>query len=117
MTSRQTIKRVISNFNIDYKFWFLKDLTFNLNAGIDYAENDGHKFIAANPNNAGGFATNEVSNGLNRNTSLDFYLNYKKNIESINTKIDLTAGHAFQEFYIEGFFDRYDKYKYYTNGY
>ncbi|WP_179021893.1 SusC/RagA family TonB-linked outer membrane protein [Winogradskyella forsetii] len=103
---RQTIKRVISNFNIDYKFWFLKDLTFNLNAGIDYAENDGHKFIKANPNNAGGFDTNEVSNGLNRNTSLDFYLNYKKDIESINTKIDLTAGHAFQEFYIEGFFDR-----------
>jgi len=103
---RQTIKRVISNFNIDYKFWFLKDLTFNLNAGIDYAENDGFKFIAANPNNAGGFPTDEVSNGLNRNTSLDFYLNYKKDIESINTKIDLTAGHAFQEFYIEGFFDR-----------
>ena len=103
---RQTIKRVISNFNIDYKFWFLKDLTFNLNAGIDYAENNGHRFSIANPNNAGGFDTNEVSSGLNRNTSLDFYLNYKKNIESINTKIDLTAGHAFQEFYIEGFFDR-----------
>ena len=103
---RQTIKRIISNFNIDYKFPFLEGLRFNLNAGIDYAENDGHKFIAANPNNAGGFDTNEVSSGLNRNTSLDFYLNYKKDIESINTKIDLTAGHAFQEFYIEGFFDR-----------
>ena len=103
---RQTIKRIISNFNIDYKLPFLEGLRFNLNAGIDYAENDGHKFIAANPNNAGGFNTNEVSSGLNRNTSLDFYLNYKKDIESINTTIDLTAGHAFQEFYIEGFFDR-----------
>jgi iron complex outermembrane receptor protein len=103
---RQTIQRMIANFNIDYKFWFLKDLSFKLNAGIDYAENDGSKFIAANPNNTGGFNTNEVSSGLNRNTSLDYYFNYKKNIESINTKIDLTAGYAFQEFYIESFFDR-----------
>ncbi|MDB9720769.1 SusC/RagA family TonB-linked outer membrane protein [Winogradskyella sp.] len=103
---RQTIKRVISNFNIDYRFWFLKDLRFNLNAGIDYAENDGHKFVGANPNNPDAFNTNEVSGGLNRNTALDFYLNYKKNIESINTSIDVTAGHAFQEFYIKGFFDR-----------
>ncbi|WP_282030476.1 SusC/RagA family TonB-linked outer membrane protein [Winogradskyella eximia] len=103
---RQTIKRVIANFNIDYKIPFLDGLSFNLNAGIDYAENDGHKFIAANPNNSGGVNTNEVSSGLNRNTSLDFYLNYKKDIESINTKVDLTAGHAFQEFYIKGFFDR-----------
>jgi TonB-linked SusC/RagA family outer membrane protein len=103
---RQTIKRLISNFNIDYKFWFLRDLTLNVNAGIDYAENDGHKFIGPNPNNVDAFATNEVSSGQNRNTSLDFYLNYKKNIESINTKIDVTAGHAFQEFYRSSSFDR-----------
>lgn len=104
--SRQTIKRVISNFNVDYKFWFLEDLRFNLNAGIDYAENNGYQFSAANPNNAGAVPTNEVSSGLNRNTSLDFYLNYKKNVESINTLVDITAGHAFQEFYIKGFVDR-----------
>ena len=103
---RQTVKRAITNFNIDYKFWFLEDLRFNLNAGIDYAENDGYRFEAANPNVTGGVPLNEVSNGLNRNTSLDFYLNYKKDIEAINTKIDVTAGHAFQEFYIQGFFDR-----------
>lgn len=103
---RQTIKRVISNFNIDYKFWFLKELRFNLNAGIDYAENNGHKFIGVNPNDLNAFETNEVTTGLNRNTSLDFYFNYKKNIESINTTVDITAGHAFQEFYIRSFFDR-----------
>ncbi|WP_370104358.1 SusC/RagA family TonB-linked outer membrane protein [Winogradskyella sp.] len=104
--SRQTIKRVISNFNVDYKFWFLRDLRLNINAGIDYAENDGHRFEAANPNNDDAVPTNEVSSGLNRNTSLDFYLNYKKDVESINTKLDITAGHAFQEFYIKSFVDR-----------
>lgn len=104
--SRQTIKRLISNFNIDYKLPFLEGLRFNLNAGIDYAENNGHVFSAANPNNSGGFPTNEVSSGLNRNTSLDFYLNYKGEIESLNTKVDVIAGHAYQEFYIKSFFDR-----------
>ena len=103
---RQTIKRVISNFNVDYKFWFLKDLRFNLNAGIDYAENDGHRFSIANPNDSGAVDSNETSSGLNRNTLLDFYFNYKKDLESINTVIDLTAGHSFQEFYIKSAFDR-----------
>jgi iron complex outermembrane receptor protein len=106
---RQTVKRAITNFNIDYRFWFLKDLRFNLNAGLDYAENDGHKFEAANPVANNSVPLNEVSSGLNRNTSLDFYLNYKKNIESINTLVDITAGHAFQEFYIKGFFDSFKR--------
>ena len=104
--SRQTIKRVISNFNIDYKLPFLDGLRFNVNAGIDYAENNGHRFEPANPNSIGAVQVNEISSGLNRNTSLDFYFNYKKDIEAIDTKIDVTAGHAFQEFYIEEFFDR-----------
>lgn len=103
---RQKIKRFISNFNIDYKFWFLKDLRFNLNAGIDYAENDGARFNSANPNNPDAFRTTAFSEGLNRNTSLDFYFNYKKEIESINTVVDLTAGHAFQEFYIFSLIDQ-----------
>jgi TonB-linked SusC/RagA family outer membrane protein len=104
--SRQTIQRVIANANIDYKFWFLKDLKLTVNAGLDYAENTGHRFEAANPNNPDAFDTNEVSSGLNRNTSLDFFFNYKKDIQSINTKVDITLGHAFQEFYRESFFDR-----------
>ncbi|TXD85558.1 SusC/RagA family TonB-linked outer membrane protein [Subsaximicrobium wynnwilliamsii] len=104
--NRQTIQRLISNFNLDYNFWFLRDLTLTVNAGIDYAENDGHRFEAGNPNNPDAFALNEISSGQNRNTSLDFYLNYKKEIESINTKMDITAGHAFQEFYRSSFFDR-----------
>lgn len=104
--SRQTIKRIISNFNVDYKLPFVDGLSFNLNAGIDYAENNGHRFEPANPNNTGAFPLNEVSSGLNRNTSLDFYFNYKNEIAAIDTKVDVVAGHAFQEFYIQGFFDR-----------
>ena len=59
MNRSDTLKRVISNFNLDYKFWFLKDLRFVLNAGIDYAENNGLVLRAANPNNPDAIAFNQ----------------------------------------------------------
>lgn len=94
------ITRFISNFNVDYRFRFLPELKFNLNAGIDYAENDGKQFTVPNPNNPGALAFQNFYSGMNRNTLLDFYFNYKKNVESLNTIIDLTAGHSYQEFYV-----------------
>ncbi len=104
--NRSNIKRFISNFNIDYKFWFLKELKFNLNAGIDYAENDGGQYNVANPLNSSASPFVNLYSGLNRNTSIDFYLNYKKDIESINTAIDITGGHAYQEFYVRSNLDQ-----------
>ncbi|WP_047550608.1 SusC/RagA family TonB-linked outer membrane protein [Psychroserpens sp. Hel_I_66] len=97
--NRSRNKRFISNFNVDYKLWFLKELRFNMNAGIDYSELDGKEFNAANPLNPEAFAFRNIYTGIDRNTSLDFYFNYKKDIESLETNIDLTAGHAYQEFY------------------
>jgi TonB-linked SusC/RagA family outer membrane protein len=97
---RQRIERFIGNFNLDYNFWFLRDLKLSVNAGIDYAENSGFRNAPANPNNPGAFDFNGQSEGLNRNTSLDFLLNYKTTLESLDTKIDVTAGHAYQEFYV-----------------
>jgi iron complex outermembrane receptor protein len=103
--NRQRIKRVISNFNIDYNLPFLDGLKFNANAGIDYAENDGANYGPANPNNPDAFPFVGFSSGLNRNTALDLFFNYKTDVESINTKLDITAGHAFQEFYIRSNID------------
>lgn len=94
--------RNISNFNIDYKFKdLIPELKFNLNAGIDYAKNEGSsfrpKYAAANNQNID--AVGEYS-GVNKNLLLDFYFNYKKDIEKLNTEVDLTAGHSYQEFLI-----------------
>lgn len=97
--NRSTTKRAIANFNIDYKLWFLEGLRFNLNAGLDYSENDGAEYRVANPNNPNGFNNTNLYGGVDKNKSLDFYFNYKSNIQSINTNIDVTAGHAYQEFY------------------
>ncbi len=93
-------KRTITNFNLNYDFPFLEGLRFNLNAGIDYSELDQNQF---KPKDAGQNFQNidfrKVTTGINRNQLLDFYLNYKTTINPINTNIDVTAGHSYQEFY------------------
>ncbi|HXJ99847.1 MAG TPA: SusC/RagA family TonB-linked outer membrane protein [Gelidibacter sp.] len=99
--NRARNKRNITNFNIDYNLPFLEGLKFNLNAGLDYSELSGKQFKGASPKNAGSFNYQNFYQGLNRNTLLDFYFNYKTTLESINTDIDLTAGHSYQEFYIQ----------------
>lgn len=99
--NRARNKRNITNLNIDYRFWFLEDLKLTVNAGIDYSELNGEQFSLASPTRPGDPNFENFYSGLNRNTLLDFYFNYNKELESLNTVLDLTAGHSFQEFYIQ----------------
>ncbi len=100
-TGEGSTKRIISNFNIDYRIPFVDDLRFNLNAGVDYSENDGNNF---RPTTSAvvlqSIAAEENYWGFNRNTLLDFYFNYKPYIDAISTNVDLTVGHSYQEFFI-----------------
>ena len=98
--NRARNKRNITNFNIDYNIPFVDGLKFNLNAGLDYSELSGKQYVGASPKNAGSFNYRNFYEGFNRNSLLDFYFNYKTTLESINTDIDLTAGHSYQEFFI-----------------
>ncbi|MFD1096449.1 SusC/RagA family TonB-linked outer membrane protein [Salegentibacter chungangensis] len=99
---RGLTRRNITNLNAEYKFHFLPELKFNMNAGFDYAENEGYnkrpRYSAANNQD---IPFEEIYSGFNRNTLLDFYFNYKNEVEAIDTDVDLTAGHSYQEFYIE----------------
>ncbi|TVZ25313.1 iron complex outermembrane receptor protein [Gillisia sp. Hel_I_86] len=94
-------KRNITNLNLDYRFSFLPELRFNLNAGFDYAELNGYETrpITSAANNQS-IRFDNFYEGINRNTLLDFYFNYKNEIDAIDTKLDLTAGHSYQEFFI-----------------
>ncbi|APS39208.1 SusC/RagA family TonB-linked outer membrane protein [Salegentibacter sp. T436] len=101
LDGRGVTKRNITNLNAEYKFHFLPELKFNVNAGFDYSENDGYNrrplTSAANNQDIPYF---EDYGGFNRNTLLDFYFNYKYDIDFLDTEIDLTAGHSYQEFFI-----------------
>ena len=94
-------KRIITNFNVDYSLPFVENLRFNLNAGVDYADNEGFTFMpVTSATVTQSIPNHEIYWGFNRNTLLDFYFNYKPYFEALDTNIDLTAGHSFQEFFI-----------------
>lgn len=99
-------KRSIGNVQFDYKMPFLTDLRANLNLGYDYAETKGHNNVRDStqwvylPVASGGQRSNY--NTVNRNQLAEFYLNYKKDLKSIESVLDVTGGYSYSHFYTQG---------------
>ncbi|GAB3563112.1 TonB-dependent receptor [Spirosoma luteolum] len=94
-----TVKRSIGNAQFDYKFHFLPELRANLNLGYDISSTNGTIFVpaeAASQFNRGG-QNNQYAQTRN-NKTLEFYLNYAKELRAIDSRVDLTAGYAYQDF-------------------
>lgn len=98
--------RSLGNIQVDYKFHFLPELKANLNLGYDISESDGSNFV---PENASwsydaltGGGENRIYTQNKKNELLDFYFNYVKNFESIDSRIDATAGYSWQHFWRKG---------------
>ena len=94
-----TVFRGIGGLQLDYKFHFLPDLHWNINVGYDYqkgtgavTEYAGYRATFFNLGTRRDY-TQEKSNKL-----LETYLNYVKNIDFVNTKVDLLAGYSYQKF-------------------
>ncbi|MBV6879550.1 SusC/RagA family TonB-linked outer membrane protein [Epilithonimonas ginsengisoli] len=95
-----SVWRGLGNIQIDYKFHFLPDLHFNVNAGYDYAKGTG--FTAVSPIYKSGFAalgSNRDYSIEKQNKLLETYFSYVRNIEAIDTNLDLTAGYSYQDFH------------------
>jgi len=118
--NKSTVNRFIGNIQFDYALPFLKDLHANLNLALDYSKGDGHnnRPTTSPINLTGGFngKLNEY-NATSKNKLLDFYLNYGKELSSLKSKIDLTAGYSWQRFnyqnfsYTHGIYDSTHLYK------
>jgi iron complex outermembrane receptor protein len=94
-----SVTRGLGNIQLDYKFHFLPDLHFNVNAGYDYTKSDGLKTIDARYK--AGFNDQGSANSYSmekKNKLLETYFNYVKNISAINTGVDITAGYSYQDF-------------------
>ncbi|NTW24475.1 MAG: TonB-dependent receptor [Lentimicrobium sp.] len=103
-TNNSTVNRMLGNVQLDYKFHFLPELRANLNVGFDKSNSEG-------VNNAPDEAAWTYRQGIGQKIDytqdksmelFDFYLNYVKDITSIKSKIDLTAGYSWQHFQREG---------------
>lgn len=96
---RSNVNRFITNLQLDYTLPFLKDLRANLNVGYDYAKGEGTIVI---PDSVGmdyikGGTNNQYDN-TKKNKLFEFYLNYVKELKSIRSRIDITAGYSYQDF-------------------
>jgi iron complex outermembrane receptor protein len=101
---RSFVNRLLGNIQVDYKLHFLPDLKFTVNAGDDYSTSD-EKNIQ--PENAAfdystGPGRYNTYTQTKKNELLDVYANYKKELASISSRIEVTAGYSWQHFYREG---------------
>jgi len=97
------VNRFIGNAQFDYKFHFLPDLRANVNLGYDRQQGEGTRLVPAiaatqiiDASRVNG--TGDIYDATNKNKLLEAYLNYTKNIEGINSRIDLTGGYSYQDF-------------------
>lgn len=94
--STSDVKRIIGNFDLDYKFHFLPDLKFHATLGYDYAKGKGEIYV---PEEAILYYTTKGRNYQyspqeNSNRLLTTYLNYNKTFGAFI--LDATAGYDYQ---------------------
>jgi TonB-linked SusC/RagA family outer membrane protein len=89
--------RGFGNIQADYKLHFLPDLHIVANWGFDFSQGRGTDFTYANTfNNLYGNNNPYLQN--TNNETFQSYLNYVKDIKSINSSINATAGYEYQNF-------------------
>lgn len=91
------VNRFIGNVKIDYQTQFLPELTLTLNAGTDIARSSGYVFVPETA--ASAFDRQGVDNVYEQskdNRVLELYGNYSKELPSLESRFDLTAGYSYQ---------------------
>jgi TonB-dependent starch-binding outer membrane protein SusC len=103
--NRSDVNRLLGNIQLEYLLHFFPDLKATLNLGGDFSGSKGTNIVGESvawsydPENGGG--ENNYYTQNKRNELLDFYLNYKKDLLEINSRLDATAGYSWQHFYRE----------------
>ncbi len=105
-SDKADVYRSIGNLQLDYAFDFLAGLKANLNLGYDISKSEGDVIVNDNSpmswvwgNYKSGWGDNKTYSELKRNTLLDFFMNYNKEIAA--HRIDVMGGYSWQRFYSE----------------
>ena len=96
--STSNVRRLIGNFDVDYKMHFLPELKFHATLGYDYAEGKGSIYVPAEAAQYFTTGGRDYSYGPQKNSNqlLTAYFNYNKYFESIKSTIDATLGYDYQ---------------------
>ncbi len=106
------------NLQIDYALHWLPELHFNLNLGYQVSKNNKDNTVEQNSIMAwrngslsemgsAGAGTQELWYELQRNTLLDFYVNYRNDFEKIKSNVDVMVGYSWQRFDYHGHSNTY----------
>jgi len=91
------------NAQFDYNIHGFEDLSVNLNLGLDYSKSNGTVIVDTtaafeyNPQTGGGI--DNTYEQEKKNEVLDFYIQYKKYVESIKSDFNVMLGYSWQHFW------------------
>lgn len=97
------VRSFTGSAQFDYHLKFISGLHAILNTGIDYSKGKGRKYISPfSPSDYmyGGYDANW--NETRRNSSLDFYLQYRRELKALKSQFDLMGGYSWQHYKLEG---------------
>lgn len=99
--------RSVGNLQLDYSMHFLPDLHLNVNAGYDisrgkYLSSASASYFPANLSE--GYIYYADPSTEVQNTLLESYLFYSKEIASIKSRFDITAGYSYNDFLTTNYF-------------
>ncbi len=98
------VQRYIGNAQVEYIYPALPELKATLKTAYDYFSSDGDN----NNDPRASWSEREPERNvtsysqIGKNSLLDLYLNYNKDISSIESKVDITGGYSWQHYYREG---------------
>lgn len=107
------VQRSIGNLQLDYSLPFLPELHANLNVGYDISKGTGSIFVPdsaasayrryLDPNKVFHSGIDNTYKQTQSNRLIEFFLNYTKDVKSIDSRIEVVAGYAYQDFATKNF--------------
>jgi iron complex outermembrane receptor protein len=100
---RSDVNRLMTNMKVDYKFHFLPELKATLNIGYDHSNGSGNVVVpeyaafSFDPVHGGG--VKNYYEQESKNELLDFYLDYNKYFDGIQSQISVMGGYSWQHFW------------------
>ncbi|WP_236676359.1 SusC/RagA family TonB-linked outer membrane protein [Chryseolinea lacunae] len=97
------VLRSLGNLQVDYKVKLIPGLRFNANLGYDVTRGQRKNFLPSTLKAQNSPDTGKVviQNPYKNSMLFEGYVNYSRDLASIKSKIDATAGYSWQSFYAE----------------
>ena len=97
------VNGLLGNLKLDYKLHFFPDLSAHLNLAYDHSKSTGAYIVPTyaswvyDPVHGGGVRNDYTQQ--KKNDLLDFYLDYNKDVKSINSTFNAMVGYSWQHFW------------------